>query len=178
MNVIASSSFTFTLGSFSFRDGSSSLGFFSFSKSLLGCILVLLILIFVHIEFLISFHELLELADAITAIIAQECAGQIDIVLLEEIKRDFREARIVLPLVLILLQVSSGNGINVVSLGLGGLALVLGHSLPFGEGLNTSTLVVNASLFGAVIKLLHKLRRGSLGRLVASAVFLNVSLKS
>lgn len=143
MNVIAS---YLTLGSFSFRD-CSSLGFFSFSKCLLGSILVLLILIFVHIEFLISFHELLELADAITAIITQECAGQIDIVLLEEIKRDFREARIVLTLVLILLQVSSGNGIDVVSLALGGLAFVLSHSLPLGESLNTSTFVVNAGFF-------------------------------
>ncbi len=128
MNVIASN---LTLGSFSFRD-CCSLGFFSFSKSLLGSILVLLILIFVHIEFFVSFHEFLELADAITAIITQECAGQIDVVLLEEIKRDFREARIVLTLVLILLQVSSGNGIDVISLGLGGLAFVLGHSLPLG----------------------------------------------
>ena len=86
-----------------------------------------MILIFVRVELLVSLHELFEPADAITAIIAQECAGKIDIVLLEEVKRDLSEARIFIALVFILLQVSSRNGIDIVSLGLCGLALVLGH---------------------------------------------------
>ena len=124
INVIAYCGLT--ISSFTFRYGSR-LSFFSFSESFLGCILILLILIFVRVELLVSLHELFEPADAITAIIAQECAGKIDIVLLEEVKRDLSEARIFIALVLILLQVGSRNGIDIVSLGLCGLALVLSH---------------------------------------------------